>query len=176
LFRDQAATREKGNREVSMSRKRLFLIGLAVLVGGWYLFRPERVFIQTKVSEQLPGQGAAGSPQTLLKGRFHSVAHETRGAASVYRLPDGKQVLRFTEFQTSNGPDVHVYLVAAPDANDNETVTRAGFIHLGVLKGTQGDQNYEVAADVDLTRYRAATIWCRRFGVNFGTAPLTAAN
>jgi hypothetical protein len=40
------------------------------------------------------------------------------------------------------------------------------------MKGNIGDQNYDVPADVDLTRYRAVTIWCRRFGVNFGTAPL----
>jgi hypothetical protein len=77
-----------------------------------------------------------------------------------------------TEFETSNGPDVHVYLVAASDAHDNETVTKAGFIHLGALKGNVGDQNYTVPIDIDLSKYQAVTIWCRRFGVNFGTAPL----
>ena len=53
---------------------------------------------------------------------------------------------------------------------------RAGFVELGKLKGTDGDQNYEVPADLDLGKYRAVTIWCRRFGVNFGTAPLTPAS
>jgi hypothetical protein len=42
------------------------------------------------------------------------------------------------------------------------------------MKGNQGDQNYEVPETVDLAKYRAVTIWCRRFGVNFATAPLTA--
>ena len=51
-------------------------------------------------------------------------------------------------------------------------MTTAGFMLLGALKGNVGDQNYEVPADVDLTTYQAVTIWCRRFGVNFGTAPL----
>jgi len=157
-----------------MSRKTLLILaGLVVLVGGWYLFRPEKLFIQTQVSEQLPtAQASAGSPRLLLTGPFHGVAHETQGVASVYQLPDGKQVLRFTNFMTSNGPDVQVYLVAAPDATDSDTVKQAGFIHLGALKGTQGDQNYELPAGVDLAKYRAATVWCRRFGVNFGTAPL----
>jgi hypothetical protein len=27
---------------------------------------------------------------------------------------------------------------------------------------------------LDLTKYRAVTIWCRRFGVNFATAPLSS--
>ena len=29
---------------------------------------------------------------------------------------------------------------------------------------------------MDLTKYRAVTIWCRRFGVNFATAPLASAS
>jgi hypothetical protein len=68
-----------------------------------------------------------------------------------------------------------VYLVAANDAADSATVTRAGFVELGPLKGNIGDQNYELPASVDLERYRAVTIWCKRFSVNFATAPLVPA-
>jgi hypothetical protein len=149
---------------------------------GWYLFRPERLFVNVKVNESFPAAStgsttaAPAQPTTLLSGQFHGVAHETSGTATIYQLPDGKRVLRFTEFMTSNGPDVQVYLVAANDATDNETVTKAGFIHLAALKGNQGDQNYDIPAEVDLARYRAVTVWCRRFGVNFGTAPLSGAS
>ncbi len=69
---------------------------------------------------------------------------------------------------------MRVYLVAAADADDNESVTKAGFVELGKLKGTDGDQNYDVPAGLDLSRYRAVSIWCRRFSVNFGAAPLVA--
>jgi hypothetical protein len=102
------------------------------------------------------------------------VHHETKGTATIYRLPNGKRVLRFTEFETSNGPDVQIYLVAASDAQDNASVTSAGFVNLGPMKGNRGDQNYDVPDSVDLTKYRAVTVWCRRFGVNFATAPLAA--
>jgi GNAT superfamily N-acetyltransferase len=47
------------------------------------------------------------------------------------------------------------------------------FVELGKLKGTDGDQNYDIPAGLDLNRYRAVTIWCYRFAVNFATAPLT---
>jgi hypothetical protein len=120
--------------------------------------------------------GEATVPATLLAGHFHSVAHETKGTATIHDLGGGRRVLRLTEFATSNGPDVRVYLVAAGDASDNESVTKAGFIELGKLKGNEGDQNYDVPTDLDLTKYRAVTIWCRRFGVNFATAPLTPAS
>jgi len=42
------------------------------------------------------------------------------------------------------------------------------------LKGNKGDQNYVLPASADLGKYRAVTIWCARFGVNFGTAPLSS--
>jgi hypothetical protein len=112
----------------------------------------------------------------LAAGRFHSVAHETHGTATIQDVGGGRRVLRLTDFATSNGPDVRVYLVAATDASDNETVTKAGFVELGNLKGNEGDQNYDVPDDLDLSQYRAVTIWCRRFSVNFATAPLTPAS
>jgi len=67
---------------------------------------------------------------------------------------------------------LHVYLVAAADAKDNEAVTKAEVVDLGSLKGNIGDQNYDLPANADLAKYRAVTIWCKRFSVNFGTAPL----
>jgi hypothetical protein len=81
-------------------------------------------------------------------------------------------VLRFTDFKTSNGPDVHIYLVAADDTTDSESVTKAGFVDLGSIKGNIGDQNYAMASDVDLSKYRSVSVWCKRFSVNFGAAPL----
>jgi hypothetical protein len=157
--------------------KRKPLIAAIVIVAGaigWYAFRPEKLFVNQSVNEEFPTASANSSnaPQTIFSGSFHGVAHETRGTATVYQLVDGKRVLRFADFETSNGPDVNVYLAAAEDANDNETVTNAGFVSLGSIKGNVGDQNYDLPADLDLNKYRSVVIWCKRFGVNFGTAPL----
>ena len=156
------------------SRKLFVLAALLVAVGAaWYAFRPERLFINQKVNEQFPTASAANmGPMKLATGTFHSAAHETKGTAAVFQVGEGKRTLRLTDFATSNGPDVRVYLVAAADAKDNDTVKNAGFVELGSLKGNIGDQNYDVPANVDLNKYRAVTIWCARFGVNFGTAPL----
>ena len=157
------------------SRKLIVALVVVVLVAGaWYAFRPERLFINQKVNEQFPTASAASmEPMKLAAGEFHAGAHETKGTAAIFKLSDGMRTLRLTNFETSNGPDVHVYLVAAADAKDNDTVKNAGFVELGSLKGNIGDQNYDVPANVDLAKYRAVTIWCARFNVNFGTAPLT---
>ena len=144
-----------------------------LIIGGlaaWYAFRPERIFTNQRVNEQFPTASAATTK--LATGVFHSGAHETKGTAAVFQLADGKKTLRLTNFETSNGPDVHVYLVAADDARDNDTVPKAGFVDIGTLKGNIGDQNYELPANTDIAKYRAVTIWCKRFSVNFGTAPL----
>jgi len=160
-----------------MKKRNLILILAVIVVGvAWYAFRPERLFIDQSVSESFPTAAAttntASAPVTLASGKFHGVAHDGKGVATVYQTSDGKQVLRLTEFQTSNGPELRLYLVAAADASDSDTVKNAGFLDLGSLKGNQGDQNYDVPAGTDLSKYRAVTVWCKRFGVNFATAPL----
>ncbi len=150
----------------------IIVIAVVVLIGLWAAFRPERLFVNAKVNESFPTTAAASTQQVLASGRFHGVAHGGTGIATVYKLAAGKRVLRLTQFETSNGPDVQLYLVAAHDTMDSESVKQAGFVTLGALKGNQGDQNYDIPADVDLAKYRSVTVWCRRFSVNFATAPL----
>jgi hypothetical protein len=145
---------------------------LIVLAIAWYAFRPERLVTNQRVNESLPTAQASAPEKTLASGTFHTVLHETSGNAAIYQLADGTRVLRFTNFKTSNGPDVHVYLVAADDAKDSDSVKQVGFIDLGSIKGNIGDQNYTLASNVDLTKYRAVAVWCKRFSANFGTAPL----
>lgn len=150
-------------------------IAVLVIIGAWYAFRPERLVVNRTVNEAMPASQGAGSPLPLESGSFYSILHPTAGTATIYQMNDGTRVLRLTSFTTSNGPDVHVYMVAAGDAKDAAAVQQAGFIDLGVLKGNIGDQNYQLGSDLDLAKYRAVSIWCKRFSVNFGAAALRPA-
>jgi hypothetical protein len=147
---------------------------LIVLFAAWYAFRPERLFIDRRVQEKLPTAEGGASLQSVASGSFHSVIHPTQGTATIYQIGNSSRVLRFTNFKTTNGPNVHVYMVAADDAKDNASVRRAGFIDLGPIKGNVGDQNYTFGPEVDLSKYRSVSVWCKRFSLNFGTAPLAA--
>src|SRR4051812_17128950 len=119
-----------------MKRTPIIVASSAVVLGAaWALFRPELLFVSKTVNESFPvahvsavmaRETNVSTPE--LTGQFHKGAHETKGTASVYKLEDGKRVLRLTDFMTSNGPDVRVLLVAAPDATDNDTVKNAGSI------------------------------------------------
>jgi hypothetical protein len=147
------------------------VIAVAAVI-AWYAFRPERLVVNRRVDEALPVAQGGPAAQPLESGRFYSILHPTKGTAAIFQTGNGSRVLRLTSFSTSNGPDVHVYMVAADDAKDAATVQQAGFIDLGVLKGNIGDQNYVLGGDLDLGKYRAVSIWCKRFSVNFGAAAL----
>ena len=116
------------------------LIAVIAVFAAWYAFRPERLVVNRRVNEAMPSAQATSSAQALESGSFYSVLHPTEGTATIYRMGDGSRILRFTNFKTSNGPDVHVYMVAADDAKDNASVLRAGFIDLGTIKGNIGDR------------------------------------
>jgi hypothetical protein len=121
----------------------------------------------------LPVQAQTGAT-TLETGTFHGQVHNTSGRATIYREADGKLVLRLTHFKTSNGPDVHVILIADKDADDNANFLKSGTerVELGTLKGNEGDQNYDIPAGTDLGRFQTVSIYCERFNANFGAAPL----
>jgi len=112
--------------------------------------------------------------KALYTGKFHGKVHPTEGRATVYQQADGKLLLRLTNFKTSNGPDVHVVLVAFKDASDDANSLKSGTlrVELGKLKGNEGDQNYEIPAGTDLRKFTAVSIYCERFNANFGAAPL----
>jgi hypothetical protein len=151
----------------------LAVIGLPILVGAWWAFRPEKLWINQKVSEPAPF-AASTDPQPLYTGRLEGKAHQTSGRGTVYKTSDGRQYLRLTDFSTSNGPDVHVILVRSDDENLTQEIVKGKLdsVELGPIKGNQGDQNYDLPASVDLQKYNAAVIYCERFHAVFGVARL----
>ena len=110
--------------------------------------------------------------ETVAMGSFIDRSHPTSGTAVVLGDGSGQRFLRFEGFETDNGPDLNVYLsTALPDAEAGDF--DEDFVDLGDLKGNIGDQNYEIPPDVDLARYQTVVIWCVRFSVAFGAAPLS---
>lgn len=158
---------------LSRSKWVLVLIGVPALVVVWWAFRPEKLLINEKVSEAAPAALSSG-PEPLYTGKLEGKIHQTSGRATIYKSKDGKEYLRFSDFTTSNGPDVHVVLVRAEDKALEQEIVQGDLEHveLGSLKGNQGDQNYDLPASVDLNQYQAVAIYCERFHAIFGVARL----
>ena len=104
-------------------------------------------------------------------GSFEPLEHAGRGTASIIRTTDGENVLTLTDFETDAGPDLVVMLVAGDPASDTD-VEASEPLRLGKLKGTSGDQQYVLPADVDPADFTHAYIWCRAFSVGFTRARL----
>jgi len=157
------------------SHRRWILIGvgLPILVAGWWSFRPEKLWTNEKVSEPAPFTSNTDA-EPLYTARLQGKAHQTSGRATVYKTRAGKYYLRLTDFATSNGPDVHVVLTQSNDDNLNQEIVKGQLdrVELGSLKGSQGDQNYDLTVPVDLHKYNAVVIYCERFHAIFGVARL----
>lgn len=136
--------------------------------------------VPSKSPANRPGSStrSPAGPLRLTRGSFVTHEHGTTGTASIVRLPDGSRILRLEGLETSDGPDLKVWLSSAPVIEG-----RAGwhvfddgrYQSLGKLKGNRGNQNYALPADLDLAAFRSISIWCDRFNVSFGAAPLTKA-
>lgn len=112
-------------------------------------------------------------PIPLLTGSFQDADdfHQGSGTATVYELEDGSRVLRFEDFEVTNGPDLHVLLVPDGAPSDRDDLT--GYVDLGSLKGNVGNQNYEIPTDVDISEFGSIVIYCEPFHVLFASASLT---
>jgi cbb3-type cytochrome oxidase subunit 3 len=147
------------------------VVSFVLVVALWYLFRPEKLFINKQVNEAAPF--AQNDPdQPTYTGTFKAAIHETSGRASVYRNSNGSLSLKLTNFHTSNGPDVHVVLAKSSDPALAKRSPGAALDSLEVapLRGNEGDQEYTLPSNVDLAQYNTVTIYCERFHAVFGSA------
>jgi Electron transfer DM13 len=167
------------------------VVGIALLAGGVYWFAPQRLVLDRTVSETLPttsasadpsggadrdgddGQGTTGPPLVeLASGSFRSLEHATSGVAKLVELGDGSRFVRLEDLETSDGPDLRVYLTDQPLSDDWHVWDDGIVVDVGALKGNVGDSNYSIPDGVDITGLRTVVIWCRRFTVGFGVAPI----
>jgi hypothetical protein len=113
-------------------------------------------------------------PVALASGSFTQIdaLHGAAGSATIYRLPEGNLVLRLENFDAQNGPDLRVGLSGHPMPRNNAELNEGGYVELAVLKANQGNQNYELPADLDPSAFKSAVIYCKAFSVVFSTAEL----
>ncbi|MDG4657343.1 DM13 domain-containing protein [Ectobacillus antri] len=159
-------------------KKWLAIVVLVVCIPvGWWLLSP--LWINKEVNEELPTsteQATAMEEKSEViveqpkvqeyTGMFVDGDKTHHAAGKAYTLTqDGKRFIRFEDFNTTNGPDLYVYML------DKSNEIAKG-INLGKLKGNQGNQNYELPSNIDMEKYDKVIIWCKAFDVTFGTAEL----
>jgi electron transfer DM13 len=166
----------------------LTVLALAVaLPVGWYMGSP--LVISNTIDEPPPVAATAPSSAAVATvpaatqtatpaptatpitrtGTFRGADefHFGRGTARIIETSPGTFTVRLQDFAVRNGPDLYVYL--SPSADDYVP----GSVELGRLKADRGNQNYAVAAGIDVSRVRSVVIWCKQFSVLFATARLS---
>ena len=112
-----------------------------------------------KLNEMISSEGSL-----KYTGTFSGVGGQNvSGLAKIY-LTDNKYMLKLENFSTSNGPDLKVYLSTARSPS--------GFISLGDLKSTNGNQVYEINGTPDFTKHKFVLIHCERYNHLYGSAEL----
>jgi hypothetical protein len=180
-----------------MSRRAVVGVVAVVLVAGLgvglALFQPwrlvttrtadETLLVPTSVSTVVPVPSSVvpapaetvpttpAGPVALASGPFRSLEHATTGSATLVRLPGGGHAVQFEALDTSDGPDLYVYL-SDKSSDSTEAAFGSGFTSLGKLKANEGNQVYTIPADASLDTVRSVVIWCRRFSAGFAVAPL----
>ncbi len=171
------------------------LLGIAIVitvVGVAALFALSPYFTESTIDEAIPTDAiirsevenknnvASDQDDTMMEeemmksipmsyaGSFVGVGdgvHDAQGNAYTIALEDTSNVLRLENFKSTNGPDLYVYLSTDENASD--------FVNLGALKASSGNQNYEIPDNTDLNKYNKVLIWCKAFGVLFGSAEIS---
>lgn len=128
---------------------------------------------KSKAPEPTPTPEPQPELVELASGQFVNAEYSTSGVAKVIKLADGSRFVRLEGFSTSDGPDVFVGLSNSPSGGAWGSYDDIRYVQLGSLKATNGNQNYEIPPDVDLGGFQSVVIWCDRFNVAFGTAPVS---
>ncbi len=175
----------------------LLVAAVAVAV-GLYLFQPWRIFTSSTITEDIPAAAplavpsqtptaepsapavsaapaAPAAPRELATGQFISHEHASSGTVRILELADGSRILRLEGLDTSDGPDLKVWLSDAPVIEGVagwHVFDDGAYLDLGALKANKGDQNYEIPAATVLGDYTSVSIWCARFAVSFAAAEL----
>ena len=163
--------------------KSIPIIIAVVIVGGISAYAVSPYFTESTIDEALPTDVVLQPKNEVMMdeammdemipmsyaGSFIGVGdgiHDAQGDAYTISTKDGNNILRLENFESTNGPDLHVYLATDDNASD--------FVNLGKLKANMGNQNYDIPEETDLQKYNKVLIWCKTFGVLFGSAELSS--
>ncbi len=138
-----------------------YLFYLLLLGTGLTACRKENEAPEISLMET-PRDTAATQQKT---GQFMNGPYGTvTGKASLLRNSNGTFDILLENFNTSNGPDLYVYL--------SKEIMPANFLLLEKLRSTNGNQVYAIPGVPDFTQYKYVCIHCKQYNHLFGYALL----
>jgi hypothetical protein len=127
------------------------------------------------LSDAIQALPSMSGPVVVASGEFTHLdaIRWAQGNVTVYQQADNSKIIRFENFNMVNGPELRVILSTSRDANVSETTPTQNLdVDLGALQGPFGNQNYEIPAELDLSRYNSIVIFSRSLNLIYSIAPL----
>ena len=137
--------------------------------GAWKAIVDQQ--IDTPIEEPLlPGM----TPDRVISsGSFYTVEVRGEGTARLYRLPDGRRILRFEGFATGENTDLFVWVSEAARPTTSLQALSTPHVELGNLKSTLGTQNYELPASLPTEKIKSVVIWCQPVAIAYAAVALS---
>lgn len=151
--------------------KRFFHLPVICFVAAiTFLASCKKNTIPSNGNEVIVNPGDSTQPVILYSGSLTGgeAGDQARGDVTIEKV-GARKYLVFRNFNSNNGPDVHVYFSRTIG---NHASPPAEYKDLGFLKYTSGTFNYELLMEPDIASYKYVLIWCARYRIQFGYAEL----
>lgn len=131
--------------------------------------------------QEMPAMTGA---ETIATGSFTRIdtIRWAQGDVTLYQQVDNSKILRFENFSTVNAPALRVALATTPVEEEPEEgeeppspiayIVDEGF-DVGPLVGVSGNQNYEIAPEIEIDQFDSVVIYSPTLEMVFSIAPLT---
>lgn len=139
--------------------KTRIILGLMVLLAG--SCADETLAPTTPLDDMIDEDAVLIYSGTFTNGPYGKVM----GTAAVFKNVDETLAVKLENFNTTNGPDLYVYL--------SKEAMPIHFISLGKLKSTSGNQVYPISGMPEFMEYQYITIHCQEYNHLFGYAELS---
>jgi hypothetical protein len=164
------------NLTLTRTHKLALAGGLAVLAVAAVVVYPILAPKASTTVDQAMVPGAEVLARGTLQGAGDGV-HHVSGSVLLLRDAQGQLLLRFEDYQATDGPDVFLHLT--PGSNPRTTAQVEAGLRVPVPGGPDGGEatlrgNFHVPlpAGVDPAGFRGLAVWCDQFNVLFGNASL----
>jgi hypothetical protein len=156
ILTDKTVTWESTNPEICSVNESGLVTALAN--GG------AQIIASAEGINSVPFPLMVGSDSLSRSGTFQGLnGYNVEGTTTLERAAAESVVVLEDDFKSQSGPGLYVYL--SPNANNVN-----GGVSLGELQATSGKQNYPIPANINLDGLDHVIIYCKPFGVPFGTA------
>ncbi|HEU5169679.1 MAG TPA: DM13 domain-containing protein [Gemmatimonadales bacterium] len=134
--------------------------GLAFVLAGAPLAAQERDAAMGQDAMMKPPQGTFAGAE----------GHRANGSYQITTAGGRTRLELGADFSVEKGPDVYVVL------SPTEGVPAQGAVFLGRLRRFDGAQAFDLPAGTDLGGFSHVVLWCKKYSVAMGTAPLATAD